>query len=300
MPSTRDIRGRIRSIRNIQQITRAMEMIASARLRKVQERATKGRPFADRLSEIQREVGESFTASSHPLLVRRPLRRAGIVAVTSSRGLCGGYNAVLMEEAARVARERRSEGAEVGMILVGRKGRSYLSRWNLPLDEQFDSPGIEIPAEDVGRITRYLVQAYSEERYDRIDLVYTAFRSMGVHPPRSIELLPIEHAPEPSAAEGEPVPPRRSMSFEPPAEALLDRLLPLYLEVNVYRALVESAASEQAARMVAMHNATESADEMIRELTKTYNRLRQSSITTEILEVVAGAESLLHGEETGE
>lgn len=289
MPSTREIRQRIRAVKNIQQITRAMDMIASARLRRVQKRALEGRPFAERLAEVLSEIIPAAGDVSHPLMKRRAVGRAAVVAIAGERGLCGGYNANVMERAVEVGRCRVEDGAEASFYAVGRKGIEYVRRRGLTIEATFPQPNITLAVEDVLPIALRVMSDYRMGKVDRVDLVYTAFESAGRHVPREMELLPIR------LPAGAALP--RPCRFEPDASELLGYLLPLYVELTLYRALVESMASEQAARMVAMRNATESAEHMIRDLTKTYNRVRQSSITTEILEVVAGAESILHGED---
>ena len=289
MPSTRDIRQRIRGVKNIQQITRAMDMIAAARLRRVQERALEGRPFAERLAEILADIVPAAGDVAHPLMERRAVRRAAVLAIAGERGLCGGYHANVMERAVEVRRRRVEDGAEACFYVVGRKGIDYVRRRGLAIEATFPQPSITLPLAEVLPIAQQVMSDYRMGKVDRVDLVYTAFESVGRHGPRDMELLPIELP----AGAASPRPYR----FEPPAADLLARHLPLYVELTISRALVESMASEQAARMVAMHTATESAGKTLRDLTKTYNRVRQSSITTEILEVVAGAEALLHGEE---
>jgi F-type H+-transporting ATPase subunit gamma len=267
-----------------------MDMIAASRLRRVERRAMEGRPYAERLAEILGGIVPAVRELDHPLMRRRPLRRAAVLAISGERGLCGGYNANVMERASAVRRRLAEEGAEETVFyVVGQKGADYLRRRSLPTKRTFPQPDITLPVEEVLSIAERVISDYRTGEVDRVDLVYTAFESVGRYGPRDMELLPIE----PPAGD-EQAPPYR---FEPDAPELLGHLLPLYIELSLYRALVESMAGEQAARMVAMHNATDSADKMIRGLTKTYNRARQSSITTEILEVVAGAEALLHGEE---
>ena len=286
MPSTRDIRQRIQSVKHIQQITRAMDMIAGVRLRRVQDRALDGRPYAERLAEILSEVVPSAGGAVHPLLERRPVRTAAIVAIAGERGLCGSYNADVMNRAEDVRGRRAGEGADVVFYVVGRKGIDSARRCGLAVKAAFPQPGIGLSAEDIQPIARQLIADYQAAATDRVDLVYTAFTSAARYGPSAMQLLPLEPPTGP--------PPPRRYRFEPAPAALLGRLLPLYVELSLCRALVESIAAEQAARKAAMHNASDSADRMIHDLTKTYNRRRQNSITTEILEVVAGAEVLLH------
>ena len=293
MPSTRDIRRRIRSVKNIKQVTRAMNMIATARLRRAQAKAESARPYAERISEVLQDVQACCADGQHPLLAQRPVTRIGLVAITSDRGLCGAFNANLIRE---VEEFLRKQTAQAGLIIVGRKGREYFERRGMAIDGarsaidlQFPQPSREVALVEFGAISKAVMTGYVERRYDRIYLAYTQFVSVLKSTPVVKQLLPLE---KPMEMEKRA---RAFYQFEPAAETLLDTLLPQYVEVLLYRALVESQASEQAARVVAMNAAADGADEMIGTLTRKYNRVRQASITTQILEVVSGAEALGHG-----
>ena len=271
MPSTRDIRRRIRSVKNIKQITRAMNMIASARLRRAQAKAESARPYAERISEILQDVQACCADCQHPLLAQRPVKRIGVMVISSDRGLCGAFNACLIRE---VEEFLEKQTAQTGLITVGRKGREYFERRGAVIDSQFQQPSREVALEELGEISKAVMTGYVERRYDCVHLAYTQFVSVIKSTPVVRQLLPLE---KPVEME------RRARSFyqfEPAAEALLNTLLPQYIEVLLYRALVESQASEQAARMVAMNVAAEGAEEMIGTLTRKYNRARQASITT--------------------
>jgi F-type H+-transporting ATPase subunit gamma len=285
MASTRDIRRRIRSVKNIKQITRAMNMIATARLRRAQAKAESARPYAERISEVLQDVQACCADGQHPLLAQRPVTRIGLVTITSDRGLCGTFNAGLIRE---VEEFTRKQTAQAGLITVGRKGREYFERRGPTIDQYFPQPSRDVSLVEFSAISQAVITGYVERRYDRIYLAYTQFVSMLKSTPVVKQLLPLE---KPTAEE------KRAQAFyqfEPAAETLLDVLLPQYVEVLLYRALVESQASEQAARVVAMNVAAEGAEEMIGTLTRKYNRARQTSITTQILEVVSGAEALEH------
>jgi F-type H+-transporting ATPase subunit gamma len=287
MPSTRDIRRRIRSVKNIKQITRAMNMIATARLRRAQAKAESARPYAARISEVLQDVLACCADGQHPLLAQRPVTRIGLVAITSDRGLCGTFNAGLIRE---VEEFMRKQTAQAGLITAGRKGREYFERRGAMIDSQFPQPSREVALWEYSAISKAVMTGYVERRYDCIYLAYTQFVSVLKSTPVVKRLLPLE---KPTALE------KRAQAFyqfEPAAEALLDTLLPQYVEVLLYQALVESQASEQAARVVAMNVAAEGAEEMIGTLTRKYNRARQASITTQILEVASGAEALGHGQ----
>jgi F-type H+-transporting ATPase subunit gamma len=287
MPSTRDIRRRIRGVKNIKQVTRAMNMIASARLRRAQTKAEAARPYAQRLSEILQDVQASGVGGRHPLLAQRAVNRIGVILVTSDRGLCGAFNASVFRETDQFLRRQT---VPVGLITVGKKGRDYYRARGVTVDAHFAQPSRDVRLEEVGAISKQIITDYSKGAYDQIYLAYSQFISVLRSAPVVMRLLPLEKRDEATKVGG----PHAAYQFEPEGDELLNTLLPQYIEVVIYRALVESLASEQAARMVAMKAATDSASDMIDSLTRKYNRVRQGSITTQILEVVSGAEALKH------
>ncbi len=286
MPSTRDIRRRIRGVKNIRQVTKAMNMIAAARLRRAQTKAEAARPYAERLSAILQDVFASGASARHPLLAQRPVKRVGLVVVSSDRGLCGSFNAGILREAGRFVEEQT---ADVGLITVGRKAREFFQRMEITIDQSFPQPSREVRLEEVGAISKQIITDYTSGKYDQIHLAYARFISVLKSEPTVTQLLPI---PKPETDGAAAVARMVAYQFEPEAEELLGALLPQYVEVLAYGSLVESLASEQAARMVAMKSATDSASDMIDALTRKYNRVRQTAITTQILEVVSGAEAL--------
>lgn len=283
MAATREIRRRIRGVRNIKQVTRAMHMIASARLRRAQAKAESARPYAERISEILEDVQASGAGVQHPLLASRPVHRVGLVVVSSDRGLCGGYNAVLLREVSLFLREQT---APLRLTTIGRKGRDFFRIRGMGVDHHYPQPSREMRLEELKPISKQVQADYLAGRVDRVHLAYSQFISIMRSQPVIVQLLPISPPPTPEKRA------RAAYEFEPAVEQLLDTLLPQYVDVLLYRALVESLASEQAARMIAMKAATDSADEMISTLIREYNRARQTSITTQILEVVTGAEAL--------
>jgi F-type H+-transporting ATPase subunit gamma len=285
MASTREIRRRIRGVKNIKQVTRAMNMIAAARLRRAQTKAESARPYAERLTEILRDVLATGTGARHPLLEQRELRRIGLVLVTSDRGLAGGFNAMMVREATAFLRRKT---AETEMLTVGKKGRDFFRLRGVRIAQHFQQPSREVRLEELGAVSKRVISDYSSGQYDQIFLGYSRFVSVLRSQPVVVQLLPLEKPAEANEQRA------TAYQFEPSAEELLNTLLPQYVEVVIYRALVESLASEQAARMVAMKAATDSASDMIDNLTREYNRARQASITKEILEVVSGAEALEH------
>jgi len=284
MASLRDIRRRIKGVRNIRQVTRAMNMIAAARLRRAQAKAESARPYAERLAEILQDVvASSGGAARHPLMEKRTPRRVALVVVTSDRGLCGPFNAGIIREALRFIRE---QSLPVDVITVGRKGREQLQRFGANITQHFPQPSREVRLEEIGAIGKQIVTDYGAGRYDRVHLAYARFISVLKSQPNIVQLLPLA----PAAAADKTA--KAAYEFEPGAAELLNTLLPQYVEVLVYGALVESLASEQAARMVAMKAATDSATDMIDGLTRQYNTARQASITKQLLEVVSGADAL--------
>jgi F-type H+-transporting ATPase subunit gamma len=284
MASLRDIRRRIKGVKNIRQVTRAMNMIAAARLRRAQSKAESARPYAVRLAEILQDVvASSGGAARHPLMARRPVARVALVLVTADRGLCGAFNAGIIREAQRFLREQR---VPVELITVGRKGRDHFQRLGVTIAQHFPQPSRDVRLEEIGAIAKRIVGDYGRGHYDEVHLAYAQFVSVLKSQPVVSPLLPLATA----ATSDKPA--RAAYEFEPSAGQLLDSLLPQYIEVLVYRALVESLASEQAARMVAMKAATDSASEMITGLTREYNNARQASITSQLLEVVSGADAL--------
>ncbi len=283
MASLRDIRRRIKGVKNIRQVTRAMNMIAASRLRRAQSKAMSARPYADRLTEILQDVvASSSGAARHPLMAEREVKNVALILMTADRGLCGPFNSGIMRESQHFLNE---QSVPTELITVGRKGRDHFQHLGYKISKHFVQPSRDVKLEEVGSISKQIISDYGAAKYDKVYLAYAKFVSALRSEPTVIQLLPLAK-PEKTAG------PKTAFQFEPSAEELLDILLPQYVEVLVYRALVESLASEQAARMVAMKAATDSASDMITSLTREYNGARQTSITTALLEVVAGADAL--------
>jgi len=285
----RDIKRRISSFKNMKQITKAMEMVAAAKLRRAQRQAVEGRPFAKKLEEVLVRLVESARSKEsegallHPLLEEREVKRALYVAITADRGLAGGYNANIIRRLGALLNER---GAEAGVIAIGRRGRDYLrKRGIVPVAEYVQLPD-EVDYQVAKEIAGRLMQLFTSGEYDAIYLVYTQFVSAITQRPVVEQVLPIRAPEGGGAAEA------GEYLYEPSADAVLGILLPRYVETEVYRALIEAKASEFAARMTAMRNATDNAQELIESLTLSFNRARQASITKEISEIVGGAEAL--------
>ncbi len=271
-----------------------MELVASARLRRAQERIEALRPYADRMLELMAGTARaSASVQSLPLLQRREVRTAAIVPVTGDRGLAGAFNAQILRRSTALHRELESHGVTVRWLPVGRKGISTLRFSRFELEAQWGGFSDNPHYHDAQAIAHRLAELYSDGTLDRVVLVYNHFVSALVQNVTVSDVLPIpEHVLETSDDEREHNRLVGDFIFEPEPEQILERLLPVYLETEIYRALLESAASEQGARMTAMRNASKSAGELIDTLTLEMNRARQAEITQEILEVVAGADAL--------
>jgi len=280
----RDIKRRIRSIKNTEQITKAMEMVAAARLRHAQERVEQARPYSQEIDGLIKRVAGSFSDLTHPLFEVRERQNVGYVVFTSDRGLCGAFNShVIRKVEMELAQEK-----EAGLIIIGRKGRDYFRRRKYNILSEFVNIGDD-PAVDQARgIARTLVDLYTGNIVDEVNLVYTEFISTGKQQPVVYKLLPLA---QPSAEKSNDT---KIIDYiiEPSPEDVLAMLLPRFIEAEVYRAVLESRASEEASRMIAMSQAKENAGEMIEQLTLLSNKLRQAAITKEISEIVGGAEAL--------
>jgi F-type H+-transporting ATPase subunit gamma len=288
MANLKEIRRRIASVKSTQKITRAMKMVAAAKLKKAQEAAESFRSYADLTTSVLAEIATDAGAADHPLLKRRQAKKSIIVVISSDRGLCGGFNSNLCRDIAGKLNETTPEPM---ISSIGRRGRDYFKRRDVTIDKEYDevldNPGYEAAA----KIARELAKRYSEGEIDRIDLGYNEFVSVVTHVPTIRQLLPVVLPEQDNGETDEWVVPS-DFIFEPGRQELLEKLLPQYVEVQVYRALLESIAAEHAARMTAMDNATNNAGEMIDNLTLVYNRARQSAITSELMDIVGGSEAL--------
>ncbi len=287
MANTRDLKRRIRSVKGTQQITKAMKMVAAAKLRRAQERILAARPYADTLARVLGSLA-SRTEHTHALLEEREVRTVWLVVISGDKGLCGAFNANLLREAQRTLKER--DWPEVEVVALGKKAAEYFAKreWHVAHAER-DTMS-QLTAEDGPRLGEMFVTAFGSGQADEVWLLYNQFTSIIRHEMVLQRLLPIEPPDSDEPAAG-----GIDYLYEPSAEALLEELLPRHVATQVQRALYDSAAAEQAARMTAMDAATNNAADMIDHLTLIYNRTRQAAITKEILEIVAGADAL--GEE---
>jgi len=295
MASVQDLKRRVRSITNTRKLTRAMELVASARLRRAQARIEAMRPYADRMLELMGGVAQAAGAVRLPLLERREtVQRVAIVPVTGDRGLAGAFNAQVLRRSFALMREVQSQGQEVVFFSAGKKAQSTLRFRRLDVGQAWTGFSDRPAYSDAQAMAHALAEAFVKHEVDRVLLVYNAFVSPLVQKVTVTEVLPVPT--EVLEQHGDDDRPERAHTpdfiYEPEPEEILARLLPVYVETEIYRALLESAASEQGARMTAMRNASKSAGELIDNLTLAMNRARQAEITQEILEVVAGADAL--------
>jgi F-type H+-transporting ATPase subunit gamma len=293
MPSLKDIRGRIGSVRNIAQITRAMEMVAASRMKRAQDAILAARPYSDELREVLSRVAAVAGEEIDPLLARRPVRRVALIMITTDRGLAGSLNANAIRAALRWTQDKINarngdRRVEVEAITIGRKGRDGLRRAGIPIAAHFAQLGDRPAFTDVTPIARLVTDDFLDGRYDEIDVAYSTFISTLTQRPEITPLLPIATPEQEARASGE----NDEYLFEPSPEAVLRRLLPHYVAVDLYRAVLENQASEQSARMIAMRNSTDNANELIGDLTLVYNKTRQATITREMIEIASGAEAL--------
>jgi len=287
MPTIREIRRRIRSVTNTAKITRAMEMVAASKMRRAQMNALAGRPYADKMRQMLADLAESIESlrleAPHPLLDRRPVERVALVLVSTDRGLCGGLNANLNRHAAGFALENTE--VEIKAVAVGRKGRDFLLRAGIPLMAEFvnleDYPSFD----DIRPIARLLMDEYTSGGVDGVYLIFPLFVNTMVQQPEVRQILPIEVPREETAGSLQYI-------YEPSPTEVFQELLPRYVQRQVYDVILEKSASEQSARMVAMRSATDAANDMVQDLTLTYNKARQDSITKELLDIAGGAEAL--------
>ena len=282
MPSLRDVRRRIRSVQNTKKITKAMELVAASKMRRAQERVVQARPYADELSSIMVELMRRNPEYKHPMLVPREVHRRVLILVTTDRGQVGGLNSNNVRLALR---EINSAGVPVGIVTIGRKGRDLMRRLRKELIADQSMLGDRPTMGDVLPAVRVAVDAYVDGEADQVDLVFARFVSTGRQVATLTRLIPVE---PPEDAPKIPA----DFLYEPEPKDVLDALLPRYVEGQVYRAVLENAASEQAARMQAMRNASDNAEDLIGDLTLTANKVRQSTITTELMEIVSGAAAL--------
>ena len=285
----RQLRRRIKSVQSTKKITRAMELIAASRIVKAQQRVAAARPYAEQITEVLRQLAAAGVGDDHPLLKERDVETVGYIIIVGDRGLAGAYNTSVLRTADRALLADLEEGKGYSLSLAGGKAIGYLRYRGYDIDDA-NSGFSEQPAyEDARRVAGPMMKRYEEGDVDQVQLVYTRFLSVGSQKVTNTKLLPLDKEQiEDLAAEG----PQADYEFEPSPDGILERLLPRYVEARVFAAMLEAAASEHAARQRAMKAATDNAEELTKSLSVEANKIRQAGITTEIMDVVGGAEAL--------
>jgi F-type H+-transporting ATPase subunit gamma len=290
MPSLKDVKDKIASVQKTKQITKAMNMVASAKLRKAQTRIERFRPYAEKFYELLGDMAGGVESAAHPLLEKRDeIKTVGIVLITSDRGLCGAFNTNLITTGVKLANQVQSQGKDVKFYCIGKKARNQVRKRGFELAMErvdvMDSFDFTL-ANELGM---EVIRAYVEGDVDEVHLVYGQFISVAKQEPADLKILPVsqEEVEEQESQGGQ-----AQYMYEPSVEGILNELLPRFIKVQIYRGLLETSASEHAARMSAMDNASNNCDEMISNLTLAYNKARQAAITAELLDIVGGAEAL--------
>ena len=291
MPNIRDIRRRIRSVESTAKITNALQLVAASKMRRAQERALAARPYAEKMQTVLGHLsgltGEDD--ASHPLLERRDVQETTVILVTPDRGLCGGLIANLERHTGEIVLGPERSG-DISMIPVGRKGADYFRRFGINFRASFQELGDYPGLAETQPISRIAIDDYTAGRVDQVVLVYASFVNTVVQTPVTVPILPVEPVAAAEDAHGDAA--ESQYIFEPSPQEVLAHLLPRYVDLLIYQAVLEASASEQSARMVAMRNATDAANEMIDDLTLVYNKVRQEQITSELLDITGGVEAL--------
>jgi F-type H+-transporting ATPase subunit gamma len=291
MASLKDVKQKIASVQKTKQITRAMNMVASAKLRKAQARIERFRPYAEKYYELLADLAGGVDTSVHPLLeAREEINNVGVMLITSERGLCGAFNGNIIQKAVQLGNEKKHQGKAVKFYCVGKKGRDQIRK-----REQFELVKGHTGVMDnfdfalANQLGVEIIHAFQEHELDEVHLVYGRFESVVRQVPYALQILPVTQE---QVAEESTGGTSAEYSYEPSVEGILSELLPRFVKVQIYRGMLETSASEHAARMTAMDNATQNCDDMISRLTLAYNKARQAAITAELLDIVGGAEAL--------
>lgn len=287
MPTLRDIKRRIRAVNNTRQITKAMKMVAASKLRKSQTRMLELRPYAGKMSAVLSNLAKSADSGLHPLLVVRPRKTVEVLVITSDRGLCGAFNSNILRAGAGYISNLKDKGFDVTVSAIGKKAIDYFKRRNVRMRKSWVGFSGRVSYPNAQEVAKDIMDGYISETVDEVILIYNEFKSVIAQKVAEMKLLPLASV---DGSEGS----EQSMNFlyEPSQEEIFNALLPKNVEIQVFRALLESQASEEAARMTAMENATKNANEMIDRLTLQYNKARQATITKELMDIVGGVEAL--------
>lgn len=292
MAALKDIKRKITAVAKTKQITKAMNMVAASKFKTAQTRMENFRPYAGKFMDVLNSLALRVSPDTHPLLAVREPKRIRVICMTSDRGLCGGFNTNLIKATERFIAMKVKEGKQVALIPVGRKGRDFFRKKISIMNERTDVFG-KFDISLAVQISRDIISPFMREEYDELYLVYNEFRNVSVQRPAVVRLFPLPSI----GQEDEDVDPNKRIEYiyEPSDEALLERLLPMYVRVLIFRALVETSAGENGARMAAMDNATRNCEEMIGSLSLKYNKARQAAITAELMDIVGGTEALAKG-----
>lgn len=291
MPSLKDIKRKVSAVQKTKQITRAMNMVAASKFKSAQMKMENFRPYAGKFMDVLSSLAGRAESMAHPLLAVREPKRIRVICMTSDRGLCGGFNTNLIKATERFLREKAAENKEVAMVNVGRKGRDYFRKkanilaYKVDVLSRFDMTLAVDIADEV-------IPSFIKEEYDELYLIYNQFVNVSVQRPTVVRLFPLPSIGQETDVDGES---NVDYSYEPSEEVLLQKLLPMYVHVLLFRALLETSAGENGARMAAMDNATSNCEELIRSLTLKMNKARQAAITAELMDIVGGTEALAKG-----
>ena len=291
MAGAKEIRSTILSTQKTRKITRAMEMVAASKMRKTQERMRASKPYATKINEVVKHIARAASEYRHPFMTMRPIKRVGMIVVTTDRGLCGGLNANLLRETLRVIKGFQRAGQEVDLCVIGRKGQVFFKRVGgkvlATVDHLGDTPGVK----DLLGVVKVMCDAFYQGDIDALHIVSNEFINTMTHKPLTKQLLPLPTADDSQ----EKLTHHWDYIYEPDAKELLDVLLERYIELQVYQGVVENIACEQAAKMMAMKSATDNAGDLIKQFQLAYNKARQSAITQELAEIVGGTAALEEG-----
>lgn len=291
MASLKDIKRKVSAVQKTKQITRAMNMVAASKFKSAQLRMENFRPYAGKFMDVLNSLALRVESIAHPLLAVREPKKIRVICMTSDRGLCGGFNTNLIKSTERFLREKSGEGKEVSMISVGRKGRDYFRKKANVIAQRVDVLN-KFDMTLAVSIADEVINPFIKEEYDELYLIYNQFINVSVQRPTVVRLFPLPSVGQSTEADSES---RLDYVYEPSEEALLQKLLPMYVHVLLYRALLETSAGENGARMAAMDNATSNCEELIRSLTLKMNKARQAAITAELMDIVGGTEALAKG-----
>jgi len=286
MSGAKEIRGKIKSIKNTQKITKAMEMVAASKMRKAQDRMRASRPYADKMRNVIAHLSQAHAEIKHPYMIKRDIKRVGYIVVTSDRGLCGGLNVNLFKKTISVMKEFHDKGVDIDVVTVGRKAADFFKRQNGNVVAEVSQLGDTPHMEDLIGSIKVMLDAFTESKIDALYLISNEFVNTMTQEPTVLQMLPI------SGSTDEELKHHWDYLYEPDSKEVLDGLLMRFVESQVYQGLVENIACEMSARMIAMKSATDNASDIISDLETVYNKARQAAITQEISEIVAGASAV--------